>query len=191
MCQGILTISKDSEYSDVNSFEDYKQQIMESFEDENADHDKAAKTAFEYVLKKTEEEDIEFFRNDDGKNVVIYYYVEGDIMSINAYGYSGNDQADISYSDLSGLKKSDVLEKLIIYNCVTPEFNAKDIEGMTGLKYLDFNCSEIENYESLKTLTGLEDLKMYFCDLSSSKLKEKKKALPDCVITLDDGSTVS
>lgn len=96
-----------------------------------------------------------------------------------------------SYSDLSGLKKCGALEKLIIYNCETPEFDAKDIEGMTGLKYLDFNCSEIENPESLKTLTGLEDLKLYFCNLSSSELKEIKKALPDCVITLDDGSTVS
>lgn len=537
---------KDSEYSDVNSYEEYKQQMMEgfgiseadltsqeeyscifsisgSFEAENADYDKAAKTAFEYVLKKTEKEDIEFFRNDDGKNVIINYYVEGDIMSISAYGYSGNDQCDIvsnefislsgkdvvtisgtpvasdtkslyisaydetrssfiddganeeydvviydycsengnekklldtaelaeklpgleklyisayveisdmsafsklrdlkelqidvsgcedismlsgletdrlvingitcpadvlaeldvkemcigcsplegvlesiyklenvseltigkysgtepvlagienmsrltkldlsvdysytidlaplaglknindlkiiaekaknldkisemksvkklmlhsmdeedlsflsemtgledlslmyvnssfgpslqhlknvkrlfitditdrvdasriyqmenieelhfmgvsvttrgienlkklkylnimlcSYSDLSGVKKCNALEKLIIYNCVTPEFNAKDIEGMTGLKYLDFNCSEIENYRSLKTLTGLEDLKLYFCNLSSSELKEIKKALPDCVITLDDGSTVS
>jgi len=96
-----------------------------------------------------------------------------------------------SYSDLSGLKKCGSLESLMIYNCETPEFDAKDIEGMTGLKYLDFNCSEIENSESLKTLTGLEDLKLYFCNLSSSELKEIKKALPDCVITLDDGSTVS
>ena len=96
-----------------------------------------------------------------------------------------------SYSDLSGLKKCGALEKLIIYNCVTPEFDAKDIEGMTGLKYLDFNCSEIENPEALKTLTGLEDLKLYFCNLSSSELKDIKKALPDCIITLDDGSTVS
>ncbi|MGN0636745.1 MAG: leucine-rich repeat domain-containing protein [Huintestinicola sp.] len=96
-----------------------------------------------------------------------------------------------SYSDLSGLKKCGALEKLMIYNCVTPEFDAKDIEGMTGLKYLDFNCSEIKNYESLKTLTGLEEMNVYFCDLSSGELKEIKKALPDCVITLDDGSTVS
>ncbi|MGN0665383.1 MAG: leucine-rich repeat domain-containing protein [Huintestinicola sp.] len=96
-----------------------------------------------------------------------------------------------SYSDLSGLKKCGSLESLMIYNCETPEFDAKDIEGMTQLKYLDFNCSEIDNYESLKTLTGLEDLKLYFCDLSSGELKEIKKALPDCVITLDDGSTVS
>lgn len=96
-----------------------------------------------------------------------------------------------SYSDLSGLKKCGALENLIIYNCLTPEFNAKDIEGMTQLKYLDFNCSEIKNYESFKTLTGLEDLKLYFCDLSADELKELKKALPDCVITLDSGNTVS
>lgn len=96
-----------------------------------------------------------------------------------------------SYSDLAGLKQCGKLEQLMIYNCTTPEFDAKDIEGMTQLKSLIFNCSEIENYKSLKTLTGLEKMNLYFCNLDESQQREIKKALPDCVITLDDGSTVS
>ena len=96
-----------------------------------------------------------------------------------------------SYSDLSGLKKCSRLQNLMIYNCTTPEFDAEDIEGMTGLKTLKFNCSEIDNYECLKTLTGLESMNLFFCDLTSAEQKDIKKALPDCVITLDDDSTVS
>lgn len=96
-----------------------------------------------------------------------------------------------SYSDLSGLKKCSRLQNLMIYNCTTPEFDAEDIEGMTGLKTLKFNCSEIDNYECLKTLTGLESMNLFFCDLTSEEQKDIKKALPGCVITLDDDSTVS
>lgn len=95
-----------------------------------------------------------------------------------------------SYSDLSGLQKCGELEELMIYNCDTPEFDAKDIEGMTQLKYLIFNCSEISNYEALKTLTGLEQMNLYFCNLSESEMKEVKRALPDCVITTDDGNNI-
>lgn len=89
------------------------------------------------------------------------------------------------YSDLSGLKKCSSLENLLIYNCDTPEFDAEDIKGMTQLKSLSFNCSEICNYKALRTLTGLTDMKLYFCDLSDDEIMELKRALPDCSVKTD------
>ena len=89
------------------------------------------------------------------------------------------------YSDLSGLKKCGSLENLVIYNCETPEFDAEDIKGMTQLKTLSFNCSEIYNYKALRTLTGLTDMKLYFCDLSDDEIMELERALPDCSIKTD------
>ena len=89
------------------------------------------------------------------------------------------------YGDLSELKKCDKLSELIIYNNETPYFDAKDIEGMTQLETLKFNCSEIDNYESLKTLTGLKLMYLFFCDLSSEEIEDLRKSLPDCEIALD------
>lgn len=94
------------------------------------------------------------------------------------------------YNELSNLKKCPELEYLLIYNCDTPEFNAKDIEGMTQLKTLHFNCSEIQNYKSLGTLTGLEDLMLGFCNLSSEEIDRIKEDIPDCVITDEDGNVL-
>lgn len=91
-----------------------------------------------------------------------------------------------SYSDLSGLKNCGALENLTIYNCLTPQFNAKDIEGMTKLKTLSFNCSEISSFASLKTLTGLEEMRLYFCNLSSGDINELEQALPNCNIDVDN-----
>ena len=51
------------------------------------------------------------------------------------------------------------------------------------------NCNSFSiNENCVKQIHNTEPNPIYE---QSSELKEKKKALPDCVITLDDGSTVS
>ncbi len=96
-----------------------------------------------------------------------------------------------SYGDLSPVSKCENLKTLMIYNCNTPDFDANDIKGMTQLETLKFNCSDIHNYDAMKTLTGLKKMNLFFCNLTDEEMKDLKKALPKCVITLDTDKTVS
>ena len=56
---------------------------------------------------------------------------------------------------------------------------------MKSVKRLTLHSMETADLKFLSEMTGLEELNLFFCDLSDDEIAELQKALPDCEIKTD------
>ena len=124
---------KDSEfYSDYESFEEYKEDVLETYgiseedfsaaedysvffyvmsysTDENADYSAAGKCAFEHVIGRLEGKDIEPDENEPANSIVICYGIDGDNLFVDAEGYISDEYCEISNNEYTSLSGKEII----------------------------------------------------------------------------------